>query len=287
MRCARTRAGPGSPHRRRPWSGSSPARNLVQPAIRLSAPRRARRSRFRRSLERERLFPRCRPEERSPAVSTAGGSRSPAAFKTGVTYVSLPVSVTDGEGRAVVDLDPSLFRIYEDDTPQVIDRVVSPWRALQRGASYRHIVQHASQGRGDARGDRGGGRCLQPHRCASDGVVRSACRVALDTAGLPRSTPPGYQRTVTRCRANGHEVLRCTRSPPLRSVESPFGSNCVGDPDDGVDTASRLADAETARRRLGESHIPVYVIHYDTSQDDAPARSAPDSICPSMALFRT
>jgi VWFA-related protein len=39
---------------------------------------------------------------------------------------------------------------------------------------------------------------------------------------------------------------------------------------DGVDTASRLADADTVRRRISESHIPVYAIHYDTSRDNPP-----------------
>ena len=60
------------------------------------------------------------------AVSSARGSGSTVVFNAGVTYVSVPVSVTDGEGRPIVDLDPSLFRVYENETPQVIDRIVRP-----------------------------------------------------------------------------------------------------------------------------------------------------------------
>jgi VWFA-related protein len=37
---------------------------------------------------------------------------------------------------------------------------------------------------------------------------------------------------------------------------------------DGVDTRSRLADAESTLQAAGQSHVPVYVIQYDTTRND-------------------
>jgi Ca-activated chloride channel family protein len=58
------------------------------------------------------------------AFKSAGSGAS--AEDTAITYVSVPVHVTDGEGRPVVGLDGSHFRIYEDDAAQVVDRVEPP-----------------------------------------------------------------------------------------------------------------------------------------------------------------
>jgi hypothetical protein len=39
---------------------------------------------------------------------------------------------------------------------------------------------------------------------------------------------------------------------------------------DGVDTRSRLADAQSTLRLIGESHVPVYAIQYDTRRSESP-----------------
>ena len=37
---------------------------------------------------------------------------------------------------------------------------------------------------------------------------------------------------------------------------------------DGVDTFSRMSNVERTLATIGESHVPVYVVQYDTSRDD-------------------
>jgi VWFA-related protein len=87
-----------------------------------------------------------------------------------------------------------------------------------------------------------------------------------DTRDRPRPgvIPPGVGRAATRL----YDALHLLLTGPL---QAPSARTALVILTDGVDTASRFADAETARRRLGESHVPAYVIHYDTSQDHAPA----------------
>jgi len=43
---------------------------------------------------------------------------------------------------------------------------------------------------------------------------------------------------------------------------------------DGADTLSRMSDVERSLATIGESHVPVYVVQYDTSQDKTSAIQA-------------
>lgn len=56
----------------------------------------------------------------SLAASQQGDPDAPPAFRTGVDVVSLNVTVTDGEGRFVTDLDREKFQIFEDGVLQEI-----------------------------------------------------------------------------------------------------------------------------------------------------------------------
>ncbi len=201
-------------------------------------------------------------------VKATGAARSATAFKSDVTYVSVPVSVTDGEGRAVVDLDPSRFRIYENDTPQVIDRVDRAGEPL----NVTLLIDASSSMR--VKGDETHAAILAAVKALSR--IGTPTMVSFDRRVMVHSTLPderdryrpvftdAFGRTATRL----YDALDLLLTGPLKSSSARTALVILTD---GVDTASRMADAETALRRLGESSTPAHVVQYDTSQDNAAA----------------
>jgi VWFA-related protein len=96
-------------------------------------------------------------------------------------------------------------------------------------------------------------------------VVQSSTLPDVRSRPRPASNTPAP--TVGRSATRFYDALDLLVTGPLKASA---GRTALVILTDGVDTASRLADAETARRRLGESHLPVYVVHYDTAADTRP-----------------
>jgi VWFA-related protein len=205
----------------------------------------------------------------NPAVSSGRRSGSTPTFKSGVTYVALPVSVIDSNGRPVVDLDPSLFRVFEDDAPQAIDRVLLPGEPF----TVALLVDTSSSMRLKAE-ETHAATLAAVKELSRVGALQMASfdrRVLLHSA-LPdardRFRPPVVQSPGGRSATRLYDAIDLLLAGPLQAASLRAALVILSD---GVDTASRLADAETALRRLGESSVPAYVVRYDTSADNAPA----------------
>lgn len=183
-----------------------------------------------------------------------------------MTYVAVPVTVTDREGRPVKGLDASRFRVYEDETAQIIDRVDLPGAPVDvallvdSSASLRHQFDALRADTAVA--------IAELESIGEPSIVTFDRRVMLHS-GLPdlfmQRRPgvrsPSVGRSATRLYDAIDLVLPGVRNDTTRRRALVVMT-------DGVDTASRFVDAETVLRRLGESHVPVYVVHNDTSQDN-------------------
>jgi Ca-activated chloride channel family protein len=201
------------------------------------------------------------------AIPPAGGSGRTAMFKGGVTYVTVPVSVVDGEGKILTDLNLSSFRVFEDDQLQSVDRLERPGAAV----SVTLLVDSSSSMR----------RRYDETRDAIKAAVTAfkdvgtMSMVSFDRRIVLYTTPPAdlFRRqpgpnepspSVGRSATRFYDAIDLVLTGPLNTTS---GRTALVILTDGVDTASRLATAEGARRRLGESHTPAYVIQYDTQQD--------------------
>jgi Ca-activated chloride channel homolog len=190
-----------------------------------------------------------------------------ATFRSAVTYVPVPVVVTDNESRMIGDLQPQDFRVFEDDVEQKVDRVMlvsEPFNlALLVDTSssmkfrieevQRAILAFISVLRADDRlmvvsFDR---RIFLQAELTSD---RSRLRRAVFQMGGGSGTR--LYDTI--------EVVSASRLDQLPERKAIVLFT------DGVDNRSRLSDAASTLARTGESHAPVYAIRYDTSGDLPP-----------------
>lgn len=201
------------------------------------------------------------------AVTSREEPREPmSTFIGAVTYVSVPVTVTDGLGRPMRGFDASRFRVYEDDTLQAIDRVDPPGAPVDvlllvdSSASLRHQSEAMRAGTIAA---------ISAFDRLGELSIVSFDRRVVSHSRLPdqfMSRRPGIQSpSVGRSATRLYDAIELVLASPRKDATRRRAMVIMTD---GADTASRLADADSALRRLGESHVPVYVVHYDTSQDN-------------------
>jgi VWFA-related protein len=196
------------------------------------------------------------------AVTAARGSA--AFFKGGITYVTVPVVVIDASGQAVAGLSAGDFSIYENDAKQTLERlaerpapvslalVVDTSESMRsevsqlRNALLRFLAtlppeHHIMLASFDER--------VQVHAEADAG--RERIRLALWRMDRRAGTRLYDAVALVGRRA---QTLGDRKGIVLLT--------------DGVDTRSRLADAESTLQAAGQSHVPVYVIQYDTTRND-------------------
>jgi Ca-activated chloride channel homolog len=190
---------------------------------------------------------------------------SPVNFRGGITYVSLPVVVTEEQGRPVRDLTASDFRIFEDNVPQSIERFL----ATEAAANLVLLVDTSSSMRLE-RGQlqsatRGFIESLrqddQVMLVTFDDRLRAQTGFTSDHAQLHRAVQEMNKGTGTRL----YDALSLIPGRAIRVVPDRSAIVLLTD---GVDTRSRLADANGAVAAIEESRIPVYVIQYDTRRED-------------------
>jgi VWFA-related protein len=196
------------------------------------------------------------------AVTTAKGPA--ASFRGGITYVTVPVVVTDASGRAVAGLSAADFGIYENDAKQTVERLV------ERSApvSLALVVDTSESMRGEV------------------ALLRKALLRFLAT--LPSENHVMLasfdERVLVHAEADaGPDRIRLAlwqmdrrAGTRLYDAVALVGrrAQTLGDRKgivlltDGVDTRSRLADAESTLQAAGQSHVPVYVIQIDTTRND-------------------
>jgi Ca-activated chloride channel homolog len=201
-------------------------------------------------------------QQASPALA---GTPAASTFRSAVTYVSLPLVATDAAGKPVFDLSPPEIRLFEDDAPQTLDRLMTAQEPFSIGLlidtsesmrAKREDVQSAALTLIDAlrAGDRmllacfNGRVFVESELTADRGQLQSAIRRL--SSGVP-----------TRL----YDAIDLVYAERLSALP---GRKALVALTDGADTFSRMADVERTLATIGESHIPVYVVQYDTSQDN-------------------
>jgi VWFA-related protein len=192
-------------------------------------------------------------------------SHSGPLFSSGVTYVSVPVVVEDAAGRAVLDLTPSDFHVYEDGTEQPIDRLLTlsasvnlavvvdtsssmPWERPELETALRTFID-----------------TLRP----DDRVALSSFDDRIFAQADFTSDRARLQRAAADLgKGQGTRLFDAIALVAARRMQAITDRKALVLLTDGVDTRSRLASAESTRVLLSESQVPVYVLQYDTRLSD-------------------
>ena len=175
--------------------------------------------------------PSSRARRRSPPAAqppAAAGRPAAAPFRAGVDIVSLNVTVTDGAGRYVTDLDQAEFSVFEDGVKQEVtffNRAAAADRAV---AAARQQRQHGRQAADAAGGGRQLRQRLKPNDLAQ--VIDFDSRVEIRQAFTGNQAE--LERRSTRPRPAARR--RCTTRSTSRS------RNCG---------RSRAVDEEDVRRQ--------------------------------------
>jgi VWFA-related protein len=192
-----------------------------------------------------------------------GASAGQVTFRSKVTYVAVPVRVTDLRGTVVDGLTASDFVVLEDAVPQKVDRLIpiaEPFDVavlIDTSASMRlqvEEVQNAVLQFIDAL--RPGNRVMpvsfNDSITAHSGFLadHNSLRVAVFQIGKGEGTRLW----------DALSLVKTDRLDPLSAASR----QAVVLFTDGVDTRSRLVDAATAIRRMAESQVPVHVVQFDT-----------------------
>ncbi|MBE3111691.1 MAG: VWA domain-containing protein [Acidobacteria bacterium] len=186
-------------------------------------------------------------------------------FSTGVTYVSVPVVVTDTEGKAVAGLTDVDFRLYEDNTSQKIERL----QPMTAGVNLALVVDASSSMRLEWSHLRTALLTFIETLRADDRVLLASFddRVLVDAEFT--SDRGVLRRAVSQMdRRQGTRLYDAVALVATRRVQAIPDREAIVLLTDGVDTRSRLADGESTRALIGESHMPVYVVQYDTRRND-------------------
>jgi Ca-activated chloride channel homolog len=192
--------------------------------------------------------------------------RTTAAFRGGVTYVSVPVVVRDPAGRAVAGLSASDFRLYEGDVSQPIDRFMPTSAPVTLGL----VVDTSGSMRDEW-------SRLQTALLRFIATLQPADRVLLasfDTrvrlhaeAGAGREqVRQALGRIDSRSGTRLYDAVALLVGTRMQASSERQALVLLTD---GVDTRSRLADAQSTLRLIGESHVPVYAIQYDTRRSES------------------
>ncbi|RPJ81735.1 MAG: VWA domain-containing protein, partial [Acidobacteria bacterium] len=188
-------------------------------------------------------------------------------FRSGVTYVSVPVVVKDAKGRPVPDLTMSDFRIYEDDVEQKIDRLITMSAPFDVGL----VVDTSASMRGELVDLHNGVLRFIERLRAEDRLLLISFddRVFVQTELTPeRARQRNAASQVWLGRGQGTRLYDAIDLVIARRVPAMADRKAIVLFTDGVDTRSRIADADSSQDLIAGSNVPVYVIQYDTRADD-------------------
>ncbi len=199
-----------------------------------------------------------------PLTSGRTGAGS-ITFQSGVTYVSLPVVVTDAKGRAIEGLTAADFRVYEDGVEQRINQV----SALTAPYTLALLIDASSSMRAEWR------QVLMPVLQFFE-TLRPDDRVLLVSFADRVSVLSEFtaERGLLRAAVNpltrgqGTRLYDAIALTVRRRLAAVAGRAAILLLTDGLDTRSRLADAEGTEALVGEAHVPVYAIQFDTRRSD-------------------
>jgi len=196
-----------------------------------------------------------------PLVDTAPISQDEeGTIRVDTSLVTIPVTVTDRQGRFIPDLSKRNFRLYEDDIEQRIDSLVAvdvPFNVVlmldTSGSTRAHLED------------------IQEAAIAFVGQLRSEDRVMVVSFAMRHRVECEF----TSDRAELFEAIRQTRTGGgtrlyeavdfvLNRLEAVEGRKAVVLFTDGADTLSRRATARSTLERAEESGAIFYPLSYDT-----------------------
>ncbi|MFO7691484.1 MAG: VWA domain-containing protein [Vicinamibacterales bacterium] len=198
---------------------------------------------------------------RRPAVEREAGR---PRFTSGITLVTVPVTVTGRDGQPVRDLPPSAFRVFEDEVEQKVER-------LDQGTVPSDVALLIDTS-GSMRAVREAVRSSAPALAAALRAADRAMVVSFDRrirvlSDLTRDRE-ALQRALAGIGPGGgtrlYDGLALVAVDRLNQVQ---GRKAVILLTDGVDTQSQLTDADGALAAVETSNTPVFVVRYET--DDA------------------
>jgi len=184
-----------------------------------------------------------------------------ANIKVDVTLVTVPVLVTDSDGKNVYDLKARDFHIYEDNVEQKIDTLIpesEPFNValiMDTSSSVRsHFEEIKKAAATFVEALRTEDRVM---------IVSFNDRVYLDSefTGDHDKLRLALVQMQTGSSTRLYDALTLAMSEALDLV---LGRKAIVLFTDGVDTASGLADSAGTLAKMEESDVPVYVIQYDT-----------------------
>jgi VWFA-related protein len=182
-------------------------------------------------------------------------------FESGVTLVTVPVTVTGRDGRVLQDLPSSAFRVFEDDVEQKVER-------LDRGTVPSDIALLVDTS-GSMREVREAVRIAAPAFAAALRAADRAMIVSLDKRIRVLSEftrdREALQRALARVGPGGgtrlYDALALVAVDRLSRVP---GRKAIILLTDGVDTQSQLTDAGGALAAIEASNTPVFVVRFET-----------------------
>jgi Ca-activated chloride channel homolog len=191
----------------------------------------------------------------------ASAAASASVFRVEVDLVTVPVIVTDANGRHTPDIAASDFHIFEDNVEQKIDRMIPETEPFN--VALLLDTSHSTQNNFDEI-RRAALVFVQSLRTVDQVMVLSFNdRVYVD-AELTGDRDKLIQ-ALSQVRSGPdtrlYDAVSLAFSERLRSIP---GRKAMVLFTDGVDTVSGLADEKSTVAQVEEADTPVYVIHYDT-----------------------
>jgi VWFA-related protein len=197
-------------------------------------------------------------------------SADSTTLRSNVELVSVPVIVTDQDGKRVLDLKQSDFHIFEDEVEQKIDRLIPEADPLNVALLIDTSLSMRFSFDEIQRWVLTCSETLRPQDRLM--VVSFNSRVYVDSE-LTGSRDQLLQ-AVGQMRAG--DVTRLYDALDLAMTERldwVSGRKAIVLFTDGVDTASGLADSAATLMKIETSDVPVYVIQFDTKQSTPPVPS--------------
>ena len=201
------------------------------------------------------------PEAPEPARPDPERDTGRPRFRSNITLVTVPVTVTSRDSQVVQDLPLSAFRVFEDEIEQKVER-------LEPGTVPSDIALLIDTS-GSMRAVREAIRASAP---AVAGALRAADRamiIALDSrvhvlAEFTRDRPALVRALAQPAPGGGtrlYDALALVADDRLNQVE---GRKAVVLLTDGIDTQSQLTDAAGALAAIETSNTPVFVVRFET-----------------------
>ena len=211
----------------------------------------------------------------SPAAAGAAAALTPALpprdqsrprFTSGITLVTVPLTVIGRDGQRVRDLPPSAFRVFEDDVEQKVER-------LESGTVPSDVALLIDTS-GSMRTVREAVRSSAPAFAAALRAADRAMIVSLDRRIRVMSEfardREELQRALARIGPGGgtrlYDALALIAVDRLSEIE---GRKAIVLLTDGVDTQSQLTDGAGALAAIEASNTPVFVVRFETSDAGA------------------